>query len=206
MSYKCANCAKSFTRSYNLNRHLRESCAERFNIDESEKRRRMDGSASSGASTSSSSPMKMCHVCNVAVPENNMLGHQRTLQHRNNLCLPLSHGVQVMRTAFKNRILSYRINSDNEHIDYQIFFDDIKPKVMYLLSEMLRIQQSLKVNMVVVGRYLLPSQETYSDKSFNTTNTVITAASDLDDVYQTFVEAMKTQSTDFQEKDSGMYN
>ena len=67
-------------------------------MTEGEKHRRMDGSASSEASTLS--PMKMCHVCNVAAPKNNMLEHQRTLQHRNNLCLPLSHGVQVMRTVF----------------------------------------------------------------------------------------------------------
>lgn len=91
-----------------------------------------------------------------------------------------------------------------EHVDYSIFFEDIKAKVLGLMSEIVDVHKSLKINMVVVGRYFLPAQETFSDKSFNTTNQIVTIGSNLDDVYQSFVEAMKAQSTEFQEKDSGM--
>jgi hypothetical protein len=58
--------------------------------------------------------------------------------------------------------------------------------------------------MIVVGRYFLPSQDLFSDKSFNTTNLNVSVGSDFDVIYNAFVEAMKVQSTEFQEKDSGM--
>ena len=56
--------------------------------------------------------------------------------------------------------------------------------------------------MIVVGRYFLPSQDLFSDKSFNTININVSVGSDFNDIYNAFVEAMKVQSTEFQEKDA----
>lgn len=157
------------------------------------KRRRIDGAA-----------MQTCATCNVDVPANYMSAHQRTVQHRNNSCSPMSDGVQLMHSAFKNRIATYRINSDNVHLDYLAFFSEIKVKVLNLINELLRVHHVLKINMVAVGMYFLQSQDTFSEKSFNTSNEIVTLESDMDAVYQHFIEIMKTQSTEFQEKDSGM--
>ena len=161
------------------------------------KRRRIDGA-------SSSSTMEHCVVCDVSIPKNQVLAHQRTLQHKSKSCVRVSHGVQLVQSAFKNRIATYHVSSDTEHIDFSLFFDEIKTKVLRLIDEVLQIQNSIKVNMVVVARYFLASQDVLDEKSFNTTNAIVTLGSDLDDVYQSFVAAMKTQSTEFQEKDSGM--
>ena len=194
MYYTCEQCGAAFTRSYNLDRHKRESCMERWSVRDCEKRRRIDGSTS----------MLMCDVCNISIASNKMAAHRRSLEHRNNSCLPMAQGVQVIQSAFKNRIVTYRISSDREHVDYSTFFEEVKDKVLDLLKEILRVQKTLKVNMVAVARYLLPSQDTYDDKSFNTSNAVVVVGSDLDEVYESFVEAMKNQSTEFQERDSGM--
>lgn len=198
--YPCEKCGESFTRNFALQRHQMESCVKRFdNNVGGAKRRRMDGIGSS-----SSPIMQNCIVCDLSVPREQMLAHSRSMEHKNRCCVQVSEGVQLMQSAFKNRVATYRVSSDREHVDYTGFFEEIKSKVLTLISEILRVQHTLKVNMVVVGRYFLATQEVISEKSFNTCNEIITVASDLNDVYQSFVEAMKVQSTEFQERDSGM--
>ncbi|MGH9021456.1 MAG: hypothetical protein ACRDV0_10695 [Acidimicrobiales bacterium] len=161
------------------------------------KRRRIDGAAST-------STVYTCDICNVNVSQNQKLAHERTLKHRTNSCLPVSRGVQVIHTAFKSRLVSYRVTSDKEHLDYSTFFDEIKSKVLNMIKEILCVRGTIKVNMVVVARYFLQSQDIFSEKSFNTSNAIVAVGSDLDDVYSSFVETMKVQSTEFQEKDSGV--
>ena len=124
MNYTCKNCNKSFSRSYNLLRHKKESCEARFNrvCTEKEKRCRLDD----GASTSNTTT---CVTCNINVPTRYFLAHQRTLQHRNKSCKPLSDGVELVESAFKNRIITYRVTSNGVHIDYSAFFEEVKPIV-----------------------------------------------------------------------------
>lgn len=198
-NYKCEKCGMLFTRSVSMLRHQRESCAKRLdNTSVGGKRRRIDGDAST-------SSIENCAVCDVSVPRGQMLAHSRTSQHKSKTRMPLSDGVQLIQHAFKNRIASYHINSEIEHVvDYSTFFADIETKVLQLISDILGREHALKINMVVVGRYFLQSQEIFSEKSFNTCNEVVTMGSDLKDVYESFVEAMKVQATEFQEKDSGM--
>lgn len=198
MSYVCDKCGQLFTRSYSLLRHQRESCLSRFENIHGGKRQRVDGAAST-------STMQNCATCNVNVPQNQMFAHQRSLQHKSKSCVTVSRGVELIQSAFKNRMATYRVSSDNDHVDYSIFFAEIKSKVLGVINNILRLQHTLKINMVAVGQYFLPSQETISEKSFNTANEIVTVGSDLDDVYQAFVEAMKVQSSEFQEKDSGTF-
>lgn len=196
MYYTCDKCNKSFTRSYNLTRHCKESCPARFECTSKPKKRRLNDTTSSVKLT--------CDVCNVIVPQNRMLTHERTLEHRNKSCVTVTRGVQCIESAFKNRIVTYRFNSDIHHVDYVTFFEEVKPKVITVLQDILRACKSTKVNMVAIGRYFLPTSETSSEKSFNTPNQIVTVGSDLDDIYQSFADVMKTQAAEFQEKDSGM--
>ena len=209
MAYVCDDCGKTFTRTYSVVRHKKEACVARFanaaaaaaaaaaNLHGG-KQRRVDGAASTSETWT-------CVVCDVTVPKNQKFAHQRTSEHKNNSCVSLSPGIQVVESAFQGRIATYRVVSDNEHdVDYSVFFDSIKHRVLDAVSNLVRVRGALKINMVVVGRYLHPVQDVHSEKTFNTCNEIVTMASDLDEVYRSFVEAMKVQSTEFQEKDSGM--
>lgn len=197
----------SFSRSYGLKRHQEQSCVERWVVADTiaAKRRRLDGASTSGLNHVPSPITLHCDVCNVDVPQNHMPAHTRTLAHRRKCRVPLSPGVQIVESAFKNRIVSYHISSERDHVDYQAFFEDIRTKVLNLLEDILRTQKSLKVNMVAVGRYFLPTQEIFSEKSFNTSNRIVTLGCDLNELYDRFAEEMKVQAADFQEKDSGMF-
>ncbi|CAG9771404.1 unnamed protein product [Ceutorhynchus assimilis] len=195
MAYVCEYCGVSFSRNYSMLRHKRESCMSRFIPEEvGGKRPRFVGAVS----------MKTCALCDVTVPANFMAAHQRTAQHRNNSCIPLCDGVERVDSAFRNRIATYRISSDTDHIDFTVFFNEIIVKVLNVLEQALGLHGAIKVNMVVAGLYYHPTQDVHSEKSFNTSNKIIAVGSDLNEVYQSFVEVMKTKSTEFQEKDSGM--
>ena len=151
MNYTCENCNKSFSRSYNLLRHKKESCEARFNTvcTDEEKRCRLDD----GASTSNTTT---CVTCNINIPTRYFLAQQRTLQPRNKSCKPFSDSVEFVESAFKNRIITYRVTSNGGHIDYSAFFEDVKLIVSGLIVDQLDIHKTLKINMIVVGRYFLP--------------------------------------------------
>jgi hypothetical protein len=167
---------------------------------------RLDNAVASTSNASDvGSVMQTCDVCNISVPQIHIFAHMRTLAHRSKSCILESPGVERIDSAFKSRILSYRIHSEQEHADYTLFFDDIMQKVLCALDQIVHIHKSVKVNMVVISRYFLPSKEEFSDKSFNTVNLVVSIGCDLQDIYRSFVEAMKVQAADFQEKDSGLF-
>lgn len=196
MYYTCDKCKKSFTRSYNLTRHKKESCVARVDYVDKAKKQRLDGATSS--------VMLTCDVCKILVPRNHMLAHERTLEHRNKSCVSIARGVQRIESAFRSRIVSYRLNTDFDHVNYTIFFKDITPKVIGVLQEILHKYKSAKVNMITVARYFLAANDTFSEKSFNTPNQIVTIGSDLNEIFEIFIECMKTQAAEFQEKDSGM--
>jgi hypothetical protein len=148
--------------------------------------------------------MQTCNLCDVTVPANRMGVHRRTVQHRNKSCTPHSDGVSLIQSAFKCRISSYRITSNTTHTSYTLFFEEIKPKVIRLIGEVFKKHGIVKMNMELFGLYQLPTTEEYSDKSFNTINQVVDPSSNLEEVYQSFVDAMVIQTSEFQEKDSGM--
>ncbi|XP_074026081.1 uncharacterized protein [Leptinotarsa decemlineata] len=129
--------------------------------------------------------------------------HRRTLQHRTNACVQYGEGVKIVNTAFKCRIVSYRVDSENHHMDYPTFFNEIKQKVVKLLEEVLDIHKCMKVNMEVFGRYSLQTKDLSDIKSFNSPNEVIDQSNDLDVVYSSFADSLTVKAAEFQDRDSG---
>ncbi|XP_050519039.1 uncharacterized protein LOC126893133 [Diabrotica virgifera virgifera] len=109
--------------------------------------------------------------------------------------------VSKLSHAFKNRIASYRFSSDKK-LDYHGFLNDVKPKVLNILSEYLHQHNSIKVNFEIFGIYLKPDTNLSDIKSMNTCNKIITISTELDEVFDDFKEELMTQASEFQEKDS----
>lgn len=196
--YTCSACGANFTRGDNLRRHEREKCRKSQPDGPLAKRCKLDNEPSTSRN------LQMCNCCNKTIPVNQMIAHSRTLEHRTNSCGPLTNGVQVVRSAFQSRITSYRIHSENHHIDYVTFFSEIKHKILSLLEEVLGVHHAVKVNMEVFGRYILQTQETFDIKAFNTPNKILDRSMDLCSELDLLVDMMVTQTTEFQERDSGM--
>lgn len=190
--YSCGKCSQSFSRVDNLRRHERQSCK---------------GNNSSGPSNAKQPRLDIqlptwCNCCNISV--NNQNAHRRTLQHRTNACIYMGEGIQRIDSAFKCRIVSYRVESDNSHVDYNDFFCEIKPRVLMLLENILSIHRAVKVNVEAYARYYLHTKEVFDLKCFNTPNRVVEESADLDEIYELFRDAIISQTTEFQERDSGM--
>ncbi|KAJ8910231.1 hypothetical protein NQ315_015923 [Exocentrus adspersus] len=228
--YLCSECGKSFTRQSNLTRHIKESC--KGNGEPPVKKARPStsvgsasvtssaelnrpgpsGLAQSHATTSGREPRSniqqiYCQCCNKTVQASNEVAHRRTLEHRTNACVDLAPGVQQTESAFSGRIASYRISSDNQHTDFNAFFESIRQRFVSLMTEVLRIHIVVKANVELFGRYVKQTDESQEDiidiKCFNTSNQVINSSMDLDEVLNMFMDILINQASEFQERDSG---
>ncbi|XP_074028815.1 uncharacterized protein [Leptinotarsa decemlineata] len=187
--YSC-QCGKSFTRSDNLRRHQLQSCQGGPSV----KRVRLDDAAA---------PMYTCNCCNVMIPLTQVNSHNRTLQHKNNTCVQFSDGVQIIKSAFKRRIATYRVQSSIVSTDYMLFFNEIRQKVIELLESAIRVHKIIKVNMEVFGSYILQTQDLKETKSFNSQNRTVDQSTDLNSLFDGFRNGIIAQTTEFQERDSG---
>lgn len=199
MYYSCEQCNKSFTRSDNLRRHQRQSCCHNDeSVPTEAKRSRVEEEE-----PSTSNNQWKCNCCNITIPANCGYSHRRTLQHRTNMSIAMGDGIKRIDSAFKSRIVSYRIESKNEHIDFNEFFEEIKSKLLVLLERMLALHRSIKVNVEAFGLYYLHTQEVRDMKNFNTPNQMIEESMDLNAVIDLFRDTIAAQAQDFQERDSG---
>lgn len=206
--YSCIKCGAKFTRSDNLRRHEKMSCKKLHDNGPPAKQQKLNpqlATSTNMESQPSTSATVFCDCCNKLIAANRMSSHMRTLEHRTNSCVPLTNGVEVVSSAFKCRIVSYRLHSDNCHLDYVMFFNGIKNNFLKLLQDVRRIHKAVKVNMEVFGRYILQSRELSDVKSFNTPNVIVDQSTDLKSILDIFVDAITTQTSEFQERDSGMF-
>lgn len=193
--FVCELCGKEFTQKCHLQRHQHESCrAEDGGVTDA-KRMRIENQPSTSKIT--------CQCCMVQVETNKWSSHCRTNQHKDNACIQVEDGIQLVTSAFKKRIATYRVSTDSTHCDYKSYFEKVKEKVIRLFEEALRVHTTFKCSLEVFGLYILPTQETTDLKSFNTAYRVVTQSDDLHEIYDTFVGSIIKKSEEFEERDSG---
>lgn len=152
------------------------------------------------------SKTEYCIQCEQTFPRNQYQGHLRSLQHKTKSCMSIRKGVEIINTAFKKRIVSYRISGEYSHIDYDDFFNDVKQKVKNVIECNIARLKALKVNMEVFGRYIHQTQGLIDVKSFNTAYRIMNDGVDIDVLYNDFVDIMKAKTSEFQERNSGENN
>jgi hypothetical protein len=144
-----------------------------------------------------------CNECNLMIPANSVNGHNRSKQHKQNCCVNVRDGVEIISTAFKNRISTHRIKGQKTHIDLENFITEIKPKILEILRESIEKFITVKIQFEVFGSYVIEEKDLQEMKSFNTKYMVVTKASDLDEIIHTFMKIIDQKMNDFQERDSG---
>lgn len=109
----------------------------------------------------------------------------------------------VLTSAFRSRIVSYRVSSNNHHINLKEFTDELRGKVLALIQKEIQNFSTIKVNFEVFGHYFLESQRIEDIKSFQTPNKIVTTASILTDLFDDCMMVIDGRMSEFQERDSG---
>ncbi|KAJ8940075.1 hypothetical protein NQ314_010909 [Rhamnusium bicolor] len=141
--------------------------------------------------TDKTANMVNCTKCDVLIPYGKMAAHQRTVTHKQNCdTIVLGDNIELIQTAFKNRIATYRIKHED---------------VTDLNSALVESFFSL------FGWYIISTKQEEEGKdevrqeikSFNSEYQTVSISTDLEELYTNFCDILKTKSEEFQEKDSG---
>jgi hypothetical protein len=143
---------------------------------------------------------KFCKDCNI----NYLVGsrHIHTRKHKENCYTILEDTINLVRTAFKNRIVTYHITNRNHITDVKLYLGELKCRVIQLINTWVETHSVIKVNMELYGVYLLPSSETVEVKSFNTKYSIITQNTDFEAFYNEYQDIIFGKALEFSESGS----
>lgn len=149
--------------------------------------------------------MYFCKDCNIYVSK--LSAHSRTNIHKSNrlLCSEFEN-IQIIATAFKNRIISYKVNplkSSEVTIIPEIFLNQISKSVCDIINLMIQKHKAIKVNFELFVSYILPKNNESSMKSFNTKYMVAVPNTNIYNLYFKCSEKLISKCLEFELAESG---
>lgn len=129
----------------------------------------------------------------------------RSNVHKSNCLLKtVFQNIEIIATAFKNRILTYRLNPYEVHFETpEAFLYDSMKYIIKLISMTLEKHVCLKVNLELFANFILPHSDQQHLKSFNTKNAVILKDTDLSEMYTEASNTIKQKLTEFEHCETG---
>jgi hypothetical protein len=106
--------------------------------------------------------------------------------------------IKVIASAFRSRIISYRLETDNHPVDIDGYMDEHRENVISLITKTLKQHFIIRINIELFGNYVLPEKDEKDTKSFNTRFQTIDSATDVHHIYQEFIDIIKKKASDFQ--------
>lgn len=149
-------------------------------------------------------PSRHCNDCNVDVESTLWNSHLRTNRHKANSCQLSEDGVDYIKSAFKCRIISYKVTTPNFNINIGTFKDEIKQKVLRVIELELTKHRLIKINFELFSLYHSPVVQSQEIKSQNTSYKIISTSTNIDDVYEDLFGVIDRKADEFAERDSGM--
>lgn len=145
-----------------------------------------------------------CDVCKVSFTKKQLAPHRRTNEHKNKMCERYNNDVNIIKSAFGSRVVSYRIkNSDKSILRPSVFLDNIKSVVKALVDDYLEVNLCFKLNIELFALYCLPTDFTVDVKSFNTRNEIFTISVDFNEVFEQWMHYIDKKVEGFEDKESG---
>jgi hypothetical protein len=152
----------------------------------------------------SSSKEIFCQSCEMNCPSRSWSSHLRSKLHKDNTSSKRENGVDVISSAFKERIISYRIHALEFYINIISFLNDYTPKIIRLIQHELQRHTCVKLNLELYGFYYCKKMDVYEVKSFNTQFQVVCQGSDLEEILNQFYAVMDKKADELAERESGM--
>ncbi|XP_069366011.1 uncharacterized protein [Maniola hyperantus] len=150
--------------------------------------------------------MVECEKCNILIPKNKISHHLRTTIHKSK-CLVRTdiENIEIITTAFKNRIVTYRLNipQKENYLDPDSFMCDSKTKILNLIKTSINEHKCIKIYFELFAYYTLPESYEMELKSFSTKYETLFCTSDLYYFYDNLVSALTSNMSEFEHKKSG---
>lgn len=144
-----------------------------------------------------------CDKCKIYVKNNCWVAHLRTIKHKTQNYIALEEGIGILRSAFKDRIITYKVSPQNYTIDIKLFQEEIKNKVLTLIRREQLKHRSVKINFELYGIYYSKTLDLMDVKSFNTKFEVVVNATDIEELYENLFVVLSTKADEFAERESG---
>ena len=198
----CNQCGRTFSRKDHLVRHLRQSCSARLSKE-------VAGSSNETPSTSKRArkdeTIIHCDVCSKDISRSSFKSHVRTLEHKEKACRPGSQeGVEIIRSSFKNNIISYRFCLPDHLLQVREVLMTIKNKIENVTVQQQKEMKNMKVNFELFGLYFNERSHVTNTKSFQTKYAILTQGTDFDGLYEDLVDIVDRKESEFLTKDSGV--
>jgi hypothetical protein len=183
---ECSKCHRKFNRRDNLRRHVKNSCKKQTG----QQRNKRQGE-------------KYCNFCKKNVPRNEWSGHLRTNTHKNNSSSRHSEGVEIINSAFQERIISYRIQSLEMCVNIIEFFKNYSPKITHILEKEIAKHTCVKFNMELFGYYFCETSQLHTVKSFNTSFQIVCSSTDMGEILTEMIAVIDRKADEMAERESG---
>ncbi|KAL0809898.1 hypothetical protein ABMA28_002311 [Loxostege sticticalis] len=153
-----------------------------------------------------------CSVCQKSILRKAFPGHLRSNIHKNNTVLHYDVGVETVNSAFKGRIVSYRISAERERApngeELAItsplhFMHSISSRLQKVLDSAIASHVSVKVNFELFVKVILPRDDSMEIKSFTTENIPLFQNYTFNDLLENVSQVICKKIDEFQEKGSG---
>lgn len=150
------------------------------------------------------SQVKRCENCHVDIPKNRYSYHLRTNFHKAN-CLSNTKydNIEVICTAFKNRIISYKLSPFEEYLTPEAFLIDNEKYFMKIINNTLKTFDCIKVNFELFAFFFLHKTGEKQLKSFNTKYSIICKGTDIHELYLNTIQSFQKKLSEFQHRESG---
>ncbi|XP_047029015.1 uncharacterized protein LOC124636862 isoform X1 [Helicoverpa zea] len=147
--------------------------------------------------------MPFCTVCNKSVERSHWIGHLRSTDHKNKNISHFCEGVEIIHSAFRNRIASYRIIDQFDNCSLELFLYNIREKIKTLIDISLKEHTCLKINFEYFALFFMVKNDSQEMKSFGTKNYTIHQNYEYDSLITKIQNSLTKKISEFQDRDSG---
>ena len=132
--------------------------------------------------------------------------HMRTNLHKSNCLLKTEFdNIDMIASAFRNRIATYRLNpsQEDEHLTPEAFLSEYLNDIMKLVSMSLNKHKCIKLNFELFAYFMLPKSDQRELKSFNTKYVIVFKNTDLLEILSNTVNIFREKLSEFEHRESG---
>lgn len=145
-----------------------------------------------------------CKNCHIEIPKNEYQYHLKTNLHKSNAILKTDDEyVDIIATAFKKRIITYKLNPSREYLTPEDFLVDYQNKILKLIKDCLNKHNCIKINFELFAYFILSRTGEQQLKSFNTKYEIVYCNSELNDLYFKLISTFERKLSEFQHSESG---